>query len=133
MGTGFRTATSGGVAAPPYTNGPYTFSEVITFEDDVTINGDLSILGDLALGESDVEIERCGHVRSCRSAVQLPRTAARLVEREDDRFRRHGRSALSRYRCSWRPAGHRRAKAATPAESHDPLPLPVLRAPTNRL
>jgi len=42
MGTGFRTATSGGVAAPPYTNGPYTFSEDITFEGDLTINGDFS-------------------------------------------------------------------------------------------
>jgi len=32
---GFRTAPAGGVAAPPYTHGPYTFSE------DLTINGNL--------------------------------------------------------------------------------------------
>ena len=31
MGLGFRTSPGGGVAAPPYTNGPYTFSEHITF------------------------------------------------------------------------------------------------------
>ena len=28
---GFRTSPAGGVAAPPYTNGPYTFSEDITY------------------------------------------------------------------------------------------------------
>jgi hypothetical protein len=48
MGTGFRTATSGGVAAPPYTNGPYTFSEDITFEGAVTIQGTM-IFGDAAV------------------------------------------------------------------------------------
>jgi len=31
MGNGFRTIPSGGIAAPPYTNGPYSFSEDITF------------------------------------------------------------------------------------------------------
>jgi len=31
MGLGFRTIPTGGVAAPPYTNGPYQFSEDITF------------------------------------------------------------------------------------------------------
>jgi hypothetical protein len=31
MTKGFRTSPLGGVAAPPYTNGPYTFSEDITF------------------------------------------------------------------------------------------------------
>ena len=31
MGNGFRTSPVGGIAAPPYTNGPYTFSEHITF------------------------------------------------------------------------------------------------------
>jgi len=30
-GKGFRTSPVGGIAAPPYTNGPYTFSEDITF------------------------------------------------------------------------------------------------------
>ena len=48
MGTGFRTATSGGVAAPPYTNGPYTFSEDITFEGAVTIQGTM-VFGDAAV------------------------------------------------------------------------------------
>lgn len=33
MGDGFRTSPDGGIAAPPYTNGPYKFSE------DLTING----------------------------------------------------------------------------------------------
>lgn len=47
MGTGFRTATSGGVAAPPYTNGPYTFSEDITFEGSVTVQGTFTF-GDAA-------------------------------------------------------------------------------------
>lgn len=32
MANGFRTKPLGGIAAPPYTNGPYTFSEDITFE-----------------------------------------------------------------------------------------------------
>ena len=31
MGLGFRTIPTGGVAAPPYTNGPYQYSENITF------------------------------------------------------------------------------------------------------
>ena len=31
MGNGFRTIKSGGIDAPPYTNGPYSFSENITF------------------------------------------------------------------------------------------------------
>ena len=31
MGNGFRTSLLGGIAAPPYTNGPYTFSEDIVF------------------------------------------------------------------------------------------------------
>ena len=31
MTKGFRTSPTGGVAAPPYTNGPYSFSEDITF------------------------------------------------------------------------------------------------------
>ncbi len=52
MGTGFRTSPSGGVAAPPYTNGPYTFSEVITFEDDVTIEGDFTVGGSMTFGDS---------------------------------------------------------------------------------
>jgi len=47
MGNGFRTATSGGVAAPPYTNGPYTFSENITFEGTVTVQGTFTF-GDAA-------------------------------------------------------------------------------------
>lgn len=52
MGNGFRTATSGGVAAPPYTNGPYRFSEVITFEDDVTVEGDLTVEGSIVFGDA---------------------------------------------------------------------------------
>jgi len=50
MGTGFRTATSGGAAAPPYTNGPYTFSEEITFEGAVTVEGTFTF-GDVAADE----------------------------------------------------------------------------------
>ena len=53
MGTGFRTATSGGVAAPPYTNGPYTFSEDITFEGEVTVQGDFTF-GDAATDDLTV-------------------------------------------------------------------------------
>jgi len=35
MSQGFRTVPAGGIAAPPYTNGPYSFSE------DITYNGNL--------------------------------------------------------------------------------------------
>jgi len=43
MGNGFRTSPGGGVAAPPYTNGPYNFSEHITFQGGVGGTGVLVI------------------------------------------------------------------------------------------
>ena len=47
---GFR-QSNGGSAAPPYTKGPYTFSEVITFEDDVTVEGDFTCTGSFSFGD----------------------------------------------------------------------------------
>jgi len=54
MGNGFRTTPAGGVAAPPYTNGPYTFSEDITFEGDLTVEGDFTF-GDATTDTLTVE------------------------------------------------------------------------------
>lgn len=44
-----------GVAAPPFTMGPYTWDQAITFSNTVTINSDLTVTGNFTFGDASTD------------------------------------------------------------------------------
>jgi len=60
MGEGLRTATSGGVAAPPYTNGPYTWDQQLTVAENFTAGNTAKTSQHLFKGRLKLDVRPTG-------------------------------------------------------------------------
>ena len=58
-------------SAPPYTNGPYSWSEIVTFESDLTCEGDFTVEGSLVFGDASVDTITVNGVASFLQIVNI--------------------------------------------------------------
>ena len=82
---GFRTSPAGGIAAPPYTHGPYTFSEDITFNGSTRISPERFSLEEnfLRIPDANDSIGTGYSNADATAAANLVITTARVVANKD--------------------------------------------------